>query len=285
MKKILLTGADGMLAHDFIQSQKGKFEIIPYNKSSLDIMDIYQIEQRVKESMADIIVNCAAYTNVDEAEGNERKINSDINTLGVLNIATVAHKYQKDFITLSTDYVFDGTKKGGYNEGDTKNPLNNYGLAKSLGENLAQETHPNTIIVRTSWLYGGGKDYKNFVNTMLKLSETRNELRVINDQFGSPTYTGDLSEAIGKVIENIGDFRGNILQLSGTTPENGMTWFDFASEIFKMTGKKIQLIPCTSAEYVTKAIRPKYSKMRNNSSVQMRDWKEGLREYLRGKLI
>ncbi|MFA6091157.1 MAG: sugar nucleotide-binding protein, partial [Candidatus Gracilibacteria bacterium] len=146
-----------------------------------------------------------------------------------------------------------------------------------------QETHPNTIIVRTSWLYGGGKDYKNFVNTMLKLSETRNELRVINDQFGSPTYTGDLSEAIGKVIGHIEDFQGKTLQLSGTTPGNGITWFDFANEIFKMTGKKMNLIPCTSAEYQTKAIRPKFGKMRNNSSIQMRDWKEGLRGYLKEK--
>ncbi|MFA6091098.1 MAG: sugar nucleotide-binding protein, partial [Candidatus Gracilibacteria bacterium] len=128
MKKILLTGADGMLAHDFIQSQKGEFEIIPYNKSSLDITNIAQIEQRVRESQADIILNCAAYTAVDEAEDNGKQLNTRINTLGVSYLAKIAAQYNIDLITLSTDYVFNGTKEDGYDEGDTKNPLNNYGL-------------------------------------------------------------------------------------------------------------------------------------------------------------
>jgi len=270
-----------MLAHDFIQSQKWKFEIIWFGRNELDITDISQIEQKVKESMADIILNCAAYTNVDEAEDSGKKTNSDINTIGVLNLATIANQYKKDFITLSTDYVFDGQRKrGGYDEWDTPNPLNNYGTAKYRGECLAQQVHPDTIIVRTSWLYGGGKEYKNFVNTMLKLSETKNELRIIDDQFWSPTYAGDLSESLSEVIEKIGDFRGKILQLSGETPPNGVTWFDFASEIFKMTGKEMNLIPCTSEKYKTKAKRPKSSKMNNNSSIRMRNWKEGLEKYL-----
>ncbi|MDD2891811.1 MAG: dTDP-4-dehydrorhamnose reductase [Candidatus Gracilibacteria bacterium] len=280
MKRILLTGAKGMLAHDFMESQKERFEIIPFDRDYLDITDIQQVEQRVQESQADIILNCAAYTNVDGAEDTGKKMNLDINVLGVFNLAKIANRQNIDFITLSTDYVFDGTKEGGYNENDEQNPINNYGLAKYLGEKLACEVNPQSIIVRTSWLYGGGNEHKNFVNTMLKLSETRNELRVINDQFGSPTYVMDLSQALGDIIGNIDTFRGKILHLSNETSNNGITWFDFASEIFKMADRKINLTPCTTEEYQTKAVRPKFSKMNNNSSVQMRNWKEGLREYL-----
>lgn len=316
--KILLTGSRGMLAYDFIRTQWAKFEIIGLDKDDLDITKIGEIEAKVCEIQPDIILNCAAYTNVDEAEDTGKKANFDINALGVFNLASIANKYSADFITLSSDYVFDGTKKDGYDEEDIPNPVNSYGLAKYLGEKLAQEVHPRSIIIRTSWLYGGHpyrfgvlpkipvfsplssgseirrggrevggegsmdekKVFKNFVNTILKLSETRKELQVINDQFGSPTYTGDLSEALGEIIGNISDFRGKILHLSNETPPGGITWFDFASEIFKIAEKEIKVTPCTTEEYKTKAIRPRFSKMRNGSGVVLGDWKEGLREYL-----
>lgn len=137
----------------------------------------------IREIRPDIILNCAAYTNVDEAEGSGKKANFDINALGVFHLAKIASEQNMDFITLSTDYVFDGTKEGGYSEDDICNPINEYGISKYLGEKLALEENGNSIVVRTSWLYGGGKEYKNFVNTMLKLSETRSELKIINDQF------------------------------------------------------------------------------------------------------
>ncbi len=278
-----------MLAHDFIRTQENVFNIIALGKSELDITDIAAVERKVQELQPDIILNCAAYTNVEEAEDAGKKVNFDINTLGVFNLAKIANEYNIDFLTISTDYVFDGNKFGWYNEEDARNPLNNYGLSKYLGETLAQEAFENTIIVRTSWLYGGipfGKDeqngiFKNFVNTMLKLSETRNELRVINDQFWSPTYTGDLSKALAEIIENINKFRGNIFHLCKETLETGISWHDFAKEIFLQSNKETNVIGCSSEEYKTKAVRPKFSKMKNNSNIKLQDWKIGLSDYLK----
>ena len=189
MKKILLTGANGMLAYDFIRTQKDSFHIFALRKTELDITEIGAVERKVQELRPDIILNCAAYTNVEEAADIGKKENFDINALGVFNLAKIANETGIDFITISTDYVFEGSKETGYNEQDIPNPLNSYGLAKYLGEKLAKTENPNTIIIRTSWLYGGNESHKNFVKTMLRLSETRDEIRVINDQFGSPTHT------------------------------------------------------------------------------------------------
>ncbi|MDD5770510.1 MAG: NAD(P)-dependent oxidoreductase, partial [Candidatus Gracilibacteria bacterium] len=204
----------------------------------------------------------------------------DINTLGVYNLAKVTNELNIDFITISTDYVFDGENENGYNENDECNPINEYGMSKYLGEKLAIDENKNSIIIRTSWLYGGGKNFKNFVNTMLKLAENKNELKVVNDQFGIPTYTKDLSLAIKEVIENLENFRGQILHFSNSSSGNGITWFEFASEIFNIANVKIKVIPCSSEEFITKAKRPKFSKLINNSGINLRDWKEGLKDYL-----
>jgi dTDP-4-dehydrorhamnose reductase len=191
MKKILLTGGNGMLAYDFIRTQCEKFEIVSLDKDNLDITKPREIEKIILEIRPDIILNCAAYTNVDESEDVGMKANFDINTLGTTYLAHAANRYGIDFITISTDYVFDGRKEDGYNENDIQNPINSYGLAKYLGEKLTREAYPNSIIVRTSWLYGGELygsrkemgTYKNFVNTMLRLSGNQNELKIIDDQF------------------------------------------------------------------------------------------------------
>lgn len=293
MKKILLTGANGMLATDFVKYCSQDFEIIACDRQSLDIIDFENVEKVVSKIKPDIILNCSAYTAVDDAEDIWKLQNFQINTLWVYNLAKVTTKMNIDFITISTDYVFDGTKSEWYNENDICNPVNEYGMSKYLGEKLAWEENKNTIIIRTSWLYGGWKEFKNFVNTMLKLSETRNELKVVNNQFGIPTFTKDLSLAIWEVIEKITDFRGKILQFSNSS-KKAITWFDFASEIFRITennpsltlplktmeGKNMHIIPCSSTEFLSKAHRPEFSLMKNNSSVQLRDWKEGLRDYI-----
>ncbi|MDD2892117.1 MAG: dTDP-4-dehydrorhamnose reductase [Candidatus Gracilibacteria bacterium] len=282
MKKILITGADGMLAHDFIQSQKNKFQIIGFDKSVLDITVLHNIDTIVQNVKPDIILNCAAYLNAEKAEKEEKKRNFDVNALGVFNLATIAKKYQKDFITLSTDYVFDGQKRNGYNETDIQNPLNNYGLAKYLGEKLATEIYSNTLIIRTSWLYGGGKNYDNFVNTIVGLLNNEKEIKIVNNQFGSPTYTMDLSMAIGEIISNIEFLRGKIFHLSNDISNNGISWFDFADRICKIKKKGAQLVPCSSEEYESGDIsRPKFSKLNNNSSFLLRNWEEGLKEYLK----
>ncbi len=279
MKKILLTWANWMLAFDFKRFYSNTFKIFWYDKQELDITNLENIEKIIQKIQPDIILNCAAYTQVDNAEDEWKLLNFQINTLWTYNLAKLSKKYNIDLITISTDYVFNWKKKNWYNENDICQPINEYGMSKYLWEKLALEENKNSIIIRTSWLYGWGKSFKNFVNTMLKLSETINELKVVNDQFWIPTYTKDLSLAISKVIENIWVFRWKILHFSNSS-QNAITWFDFAYEIFKLHWDNIKVIPCSSEGYITKAKRPKYSTMKNNSDIKLRDWKDGLRDYL-----
>ncbi|MDD3645899.1 MAG: dTDP-4-dehydrorhamnose reductase [Candidatus Gracilibacteria bacterium] len=279
MKKILVTGSKGMFASDFIKRYNDTFDIIGLDKEYLDITNISSIEKTISNIKPDIVLNCAAYTAVDNAEDIGMKLNYDINTLGVYNLAKITKKYGIDFITISTDYIFNGTKEEGYNEYDECNPINAYGMSKYLGEKLSKEENNETIIIRTSWLYGGGKEFKNFVNTMIKLSETHDNLKVINDQFGIPTYTVDLANAIIDMILNIDMYKGSTFHFSNSSVDK-VTWFDFAKEIFKLTGREIKVNPCGSDEYKTKAKRPQFSRLLNNSDIKLRDWKEGLKDYI-----
>jgi len=268
-----------MLASDFIKYQSKKFKITWYDKKQLDITNIENIENIILKDKPDIILNCAAYTNVDNAEDIWKKLNYDINTMWVYTLAKITNKYNIDFITISTDYVFDWKKDNWYNENDICNPLNNYGMSKYVWEKMALQENKNTIIIRTSWLYGWWKEFKNFVNTILKLSEIKDELKIVNDQFWIPTYTKDLTFAIVELITKIKKNRWNILHFSNSWNKS-ITWFDFADEIVKLTSRSIKLNSCSSEEFKTKAKRPKHSLLINNSSIKLRNWGEGLRNYL-----
>lgn len=281
MKKILLTWANGMLGSDFIKLFASTFEILALDKDNGDITDIKSMDEFIRHTTPDILLNFAAYTNVEDAEDIGKKANFDVNALWVYTLAKLSAKYHIDFISISTDYVFDGTKKEWYTENDTTNPINSYGMAKYLWENLAKQENPESIIIRTSRLYGWSKKFNNFVNTMLNLSTKRSELKIVNDQFGSPTYTVDLSEAIVKVINDIEHYKWKILHFCNKTKEGGISRFEFAEEIFKVAGIKTKLSPCSSEEFITKAKRPQCSKLINWSTIHLRDWKEGLSEYLK----
>ena len=224
MKKVLVTWAKWMLASDFIKYQSKKFKITWYDKKQLDITNIENIENIILKDKPDIILNCAAYTNVDNAEDIWKKLNYDINTMWVYTLAKITNKYNIDFITISTDYVFDWKKDNWYNENDICNPLNNYGMSKYVWEKMALQENKNTIIIRTSWLYGWWKEFKNFVNTILKLSEIKDELKIVNDQFWIPTYTKDLTFAIVELITKIKKNRWNILHFSNSWNKS-ITWF------------------------------------------------------------
>jgi dTDP-4-dehydrorhamnose reductase len=209
-KKVLITGGKGMLAYDFIRTQSEKFDIISVDRDECDITSFESVMQCISLNEPDILLNCAAYTAVDDAEDIGMKTCFDVNSLGVKNLAKATSVFGVDFITISTDYVFDGEKTEGYIPTDICNPIGAYGMSKYIGEKLSLEENPETIIVRTSWLYGGeiytgdipeNGVYKNFVNTMMKLSETRDELRVVSDQHGIPTNCRDLSEAIALIIQ------------------------------------------------------------------------------------
>jgi len=308
-KKILITGWNWMLAHDFNELFYDKYNIYALNSKELDITNLEKIEEKINEINPDIVLNFAAYTAVDDAEDIWRKINYDVNTLWAYNLAKITNKYNIWFITISTDYVFGSplsvSPKGqgelserqerdalglrevatilGYNESDKKNPINQYWMAKYLGEELSKKENKNSIIIRTSWLYWWWKNYKNFVNTMINLWNKLDNLKVINDQFWNPTNCKDLSFAIWNIIDNIWEHNWKVFHFSNETSWNWITWYDFAKEIFKITWIKINLEPCTSEEFPTKAKRPAFSKLINNSDIILRDWKSGLEDYLDNK--
>jgi dTDP-4-dehydrorhamnose reductase len=282
-----------MLAYDFYRTQKEKYEIILVDREECDITSFESVMQCIALYQPDVLLNCAAYTAVDDAEDIGMRICFDVNTLGVKNLAKATSVFGVEFITISTDYVFDGKKETGYLPTDECNPIGVYGMSKYLGEKLAIDENPRTMIVRTSWLYGGLAEYriqktedkkvfKNFVNTMLRLSETRDALKVVGDQHGIPTSCVDLSFVLAELIDaTIGqDEVGGIIHFSSACEEGSITWADFAREIFVLSGLETRVIDCSSSEYPTKARRPSYSILQNNPDIILPDWKIGLARYL-----
>lgn len=298
-KKILLTGGNGMLAYDFIRTGWEKFDIVAVDREECDITSFESVIQCLALHEPDILLNCAAYTTVDDAENIGMKVCYEVNALGAHNLARATSAFGTEFITISTDYVFDGEKSEGYFPSDACNPIGAYGMSKYLGEKLALSENPRTIIVRTSWLYWWelwiindklwmqeqrkAWVFKNFVNTMLRLSESKSELRVVSDQHWTPTSCVDLSQALVEVIENIEEreYEGKIFHFSNSCREGSVTWADFAREIFQLTWKDTNVIGCNSSEYPTKAKRPSWSILKNDSEIMLPDWKQWLKQYLK----
>jgi dTDP-4-dehydrorhamnose reductase len=237
-----------MLAYDFYRTQKEKYDIILVDREECDITSFESVMQCIALHAPDVLLNCAAYTAVDDAEDIGIKMCFDVNTLGTLNLAKATSVFGIEFITISTDYVFDGKKETGYLPSDECNPIGVYGMSKYLGEKLAIDENPRTMIVRTSWLYGGFAEhrrqdiedaiaFKNFANTMLRLSETRDEMKVVSDQHGIPTSCVDLSFAIAELMEETidQDEVGGIFHLSNSCEQGSITWADFAREIFALS--------------------------------------------------
>ena len=280
-----------MLAYDFIRTQGDIFDLIPLSRSECDVTSFESIMQAISYHEPDILLNCAAYTAVDDAEDIGMKSCFDINTLGSYNLARATSVFGVDFINISTDYVFDGKNPAWYQVDDACNPVGVYGMSKYLWETLIKKENSQAIIIRTSWLYGGNvyggeqRVFKNFVNTMLRLSETKTELKVVSDQHGIPTYCGDLSIAIAQVIQNMEeeDYFWQIFHFSNSSKEGSITWADFAREIFEISWKIVSVMNCSSDEYVTKAKRPEWSILKNDSKIVLSDWKMGFRNYLQGK--
>jgi dTDP-4-dehydrorhamnose reductase len=279
LKKILLTWSNWMLAFDFKKYYSKEFEIIWFDRDILDITNLWNIEKILNKIKPDLILNFAAYTLVDLAEDEGKKDCFEVNTLWVYNLAKYSNKNNIRFITISTDYVFDGKNSDWYDENDICNPINEYWLSKYLWEKLAIQENSNSIIIRTSWLYWWWKNFKNFVNTILELSRKKDEINVVNDQFWIPTYTKDLSLAIFEIIKNIENFYWKILHFSNSSKKT-LSWFDFGKEIIKLSWSKTKINPCFSQDFVTKAKRPNFSNLVNNSVIKLRNWEEALREYL-----
>ncbi|MDR2942655.1 MAG: dTDP-4-dehydrorhamnose reductase [Treponema sp.] len=237
------------------------------------------------------IINCAAYTAVDKAEDDAETCRS-LNEHGAANIASVANNIEARLIHISTDYVFDGTASRPYREDDATAPTGVYGLTKRDGEIAVLKNNTRSYIIRTAWLYG--KHGNNFVHTMLRLMNERSEIKVVNDQRGSPTWAFDLAFVILTLIKKV-DYGKNIpFGIYHFTNDGNITWFDFAKEIFRQ-GRKLGGIakdcavnPCTSAEYPAKVKRPAYSvldkrKIKSALGIKIPAWKKSLKEFLKKK--
>ena len=273
--KILVVGSNGQLGKEIAKQFQGKHELELYDIPALDITDYASVESLISDTKPAVVINAAAYTNVERAEEDVDNA-YQVNALGAHNLALACQKFPVTLVHISTDYVFDGTATLPYEEFDATNPLSVYGKSKLWGEKLVEQVGGAYFILRTSWLYGDGP---NFVRTMLKLAEQRDHLRVVADQYGTPTYTKDLVWVIERLIQT--EFYG----LYNASNQGSCSWQEFACKIFALKGQAVQVDPVTTAEYPTKAARPLYSVMDNKllrlrGLDVMRPWEEALQDYM-----
>ncbi|WP_235268125.1 dTDP-4-dehydrorhamnose reductase [Methanosarcina mazei] len=263
--KTLIIGASGMLGSDLCKVFPDAVKLTHHD---LDITDREQVIESILKIKPDVVINAAAYTNVDGCEDN-KELAFQVNGSGPGYIAEACARAGAKLVHFSTDYVFDGSKKE-YVESDIPDPINVYGDSKLLGEKKIIENMDDYRIVRISWLFG--IHGKNFVETMLKLSGEMDTVKVVNDQFGKPTYTVDLASKVKEIIE----LDPGIYHI---TNDGICSWYEFASSIID------NVIPCTSEEFPRKAKRPKYSVLVNTKTEPMRHWREALKDYLQGRNI
>ncbi|WP_372744399.1 dTDP-4-dehydrorhamnose reductase [Lutibacter sp.] len=282
MSNILVTGSNGQLGNELrnLADEFSMYSLFLTDKDTLDISNFKEVEAFVIKNKINVIVNCAAYTNVDKAE-DEVEMANNINFEAVKNLAEISKKYQLKLIHISTDYVFEGTSQIPYLENDPTNPKNQYGKTKNLGEKAMEQINPaNSVIIRTSWLYAVSGH--NFVKTMLKLSKERTELTVVNDQIGSPTYAFDLAKTIFLILPKINNQSVEIYHYSN---QGACSWFQFAQEIIAASKRDCKVLPVSSKEFNSKAYRPNFSllnteKIRNTFQIEIPNWKESLNKCL-----
>ena len=277
MYNILVTGSNGQLGKSIRDlSINYTYNFFFTTKEELDISLKDNIETFCKDNKITHIINCSAYTNVDEAEDNI-ELAHRVNHIGVKNLANISKIMNINLIHISTDYVFDGKNYKPYIESDIVNPIGVYGKSKLDGEKSLIDINPkNSIIIRTSWVYS--KYGNNFVKTILRLAKDRDNLNVIYDQIGTPTYAKDLASTILEILPKISNIDIEIYNFSN---EGVVSWFDFAKEIVKMSKIKCEINPIESKDYPTKVDRPYYSVLNKSKIKETFDiispyWKDGL---------
>ena len=264
----LITGGNGQLGTEL---SKRLPNAIRTDVDNLDITDELSVKQFVKNNNIDTIINCAAYTAVDKAEDNI-ELATKINVDGPANLAKTGAK----IVHISTDYVFDGKGYKPYTPDDKPNPISVYGKTKLDGEMAVLENAPMATIIRTAWLYSPYGN--NFVKTMRKLGAEKESINVVADQIGTPTYAGDLADAIVKILPQMNEKNRGIYHFTNL---GVCSWYDFATEIMELSGLKCKVNPISSAEYPTRAIRPFYSvldksKIQKTFGIENEHWKNGL---------
>lgn len=284
MKRIMITGAGGQLGLALQRLLKGQAEYELFRTDAvanevgsihaLDITKQEEVNDYIENIKPEIIINCAAFTAVDLCESEPEKA-YQINALGPKYLAMAAEKIKAVLVHVSTDYVFDGQGSVPYTEEAATNPISVYGKTKQAGDEFVREHCSNFFILRTAWVYGEGK---NFVKTMLRLAQTNPKIRVVADQYGTPTSALELARAIVYLIEteSYGTYHA--------TCEGSTTWYEFAVEIFKEAGVDVEVEAITTKEYPTPAKRPMYSildnkALRERHGYYMKDWKDAFKEY------
>lgn len=276
--RVLVTGVKGQLGHDVMNElAKRGYEGIGVDVEEMDITDAAAVERVMREAHADKVVHCAAWTAVDAAE-DQVDLCRKVNALGTENIAKMCRELDLPMIYLSTDYVFDGEGTRPWEPDDERHPLNVYGQTKYEGEIAVEKYLEKYFIVRIAWVFG--VNGKNFIKTMLKLSETHDTLTVVDDQVGSPTYTYDLARLLVDMLETEKYGRYH------ATNEGLCSWYEFAQEIFRQAGKNVTVLPVSSEEYPAKAKRPHNSRMNKDKLEEMGferlpSWQDALSRYLK----
>lgn len=272
--KILVTGAGGMLGKDMIAAAEAvHHETVGYAREQLDITDALAVTDVFERELPALVINCAAWTDVDGAELREDDAHA-VNADGAGNVAAAAAAIGARVVQISTDYVFDGLKREPYVESDAVGPATAYGRTKLAGEVAVAEANPRHLIVRSSWLYGVGG--KNFVETMLQLAAEQSEILVVNDQVGCPTYTRELADA---VIELADYERLGVMHICGGET---CSWYDFAREIFRQSQIDVHVLAGSSEMLARPARRPTYSAMisEREDAPRLQRWDHGLHAYL-----
>ena len=282
MKKLIITGCNGQLGRAMNKELEGngEYELVNTDVAELDITNLDEVIAFVEKEKPYAIVNCAAYTAVDACEVNV-ELAYKINAIGPRNLAIAAEKSGARLVHVSTDYVFGGDGDRPYTEFDAPAPKSMYGNTKLAGEEFVKSFSKHYFIVRTAWLYGDGK---NFLRTMLRLSESHDEITVVDDQLGSPTSAADLARAIVSLLptESYGIYHG--------TCEGFCSWADFTEAIFRRTGKSTKVVRVSTAQYMEahpeSAARPAYSVLDNymlrlTGGYTFADWESALDEYLK----
>ncbi|MEO5562555.1 MAG: dTDP-4-dehydrorhamnose reductase [Chitinophagaceae bacterium] len=274
--KVIITGANGQLGQELnrLSSAFPGLDFVFLSKENLSIHDTESVRNTFKKYQPAFCINCAAYTAVDKAE-TEKDLAKQINADAVGVLAAVCNEYGSKFVHISTDYVFDGTATTPYKADASTNPQSVYGATKLEGEKLAMKSNPDSIIIRTSWVYS--EFGKNFVKTMMRLMSDKESINVVEDQVGSPTYAADLAEAILQIISS-GKWKAGIYHYSNT---GIISWYDFAIAIKELTGCPCKVNPIPSSQYPTPAKRPGYSALDTSAiattfDLQLKEWKKSL---------
>ncbi len=281
--QILVTGSNGQLGRSIKKLSKNykNLSFVFADIDSFDITDEISINSFFEEKEIDIIINCAAYTNVEYAE-SEPDLCCKVNHHGTKNLVSICTKKRIKLIHISTDYVFNGKSKNPYFESDKTSPISVYGNSKDLAEKEILKSSISAIILRTSWLYD--TNGKNFVNTIIKASKHNKSLKVVNDQFGTPTYCTDLANIC---IRMCLDFKKwlNKTEIYHYSNEGFCSWYEFANEIVKICNINLKICPVKTESLNQKAARPHYSvlnktKIKSNYKLEINDWKLSLKKYL-----